>query len=323
MNRGYRMRYHNIDDVDVVPVEPVDPAHRATRIIVYTMNNDKYTLFTERDGETFLHVKVALLPHLVLPKIPSLRRLALSLRNADGHIEIIDVADSAILPADNEVVLELLIREPEWTPEQERIVRQSRYTIGRYDTETPDRMEAALWGMQDAIDTVSLRNLPLEHIETIMNVIPTNIERLSISDIGFNANEMAELFAIIARNNTLRTVIIGGKHPDANGSCAYRMNDLADWLRVNTSLTTVYMGTCDFILDEDVTTLSRVLTNHPTLAELDLFKNIPLNHENLGLFVDSLQTIITMGNRVRNQMFLDQDVHGVIDIHWINPNILR
>jgi hypothetical protein len=321
MSRGYRMRYHDINDINDVPV---DPTHLPTRIIVNTMTGSQYTLFTERAGETYGDVKVALLPHIVLPKIPrrtSIRRLALSLRTADGGLDI-DVDDREILPPDNEVVLELIVRDPEWTPQQEWIVNQSKSSIGRFSTKTPDRMDAALWGMQYAVDSLVLDDLPLEHIETIMNFLPTTIKHLNISNVFFNANEMSELFAIISKNNTVRTLIITTKRE--NGGCTYRMNDLAEWLRLNTSLKSVHMWMCDFILDGDVTTLSRVLNNHPTLSVLDLYKNYPY-YEDLMLYVflDSLQTIMPRGKRDKrddNNIFFNDD-QGLVDMRWKNPNV--
>jgi hypothetical protein len=180
-------------------------------------------------------------------------------------------------------------------------------------------MDAALWGMQDAVNSFVLDNLPLEHIETIMNFLPTTIEHLNISNVNFNPNEMSELFDIISRNNSVRTLFIN-TNPD-NGGCTYRMNDLAEWLRLNTSLKSVKITRCQFILEGDVTTLSHVLNNHTTLSVLDLHKNFPPDNQNLvGLFLDSLQTIMPRGNRGLNNMFFN-DSQGLIDMHWISPYV--
>jgi len=69
MSRSYRMRYHTTPPNLLI----VDPTHVPIEITVKMMNGKDHILLTERNGETLLDVKYALLPYVVpISRLPQL-----------------------------------------------------------------------------------------------------------------------------------------------------------------------------------------------------------------------------------------------------------
>jgi len=273
MNRGYRIRYGS---------EPYVP----TRLSVNTMTGVEHILFTERDGETYGDVKNALLPHIRNGSGKTLLRCQLSFiwKNADGSFTSDNDNDlnNQIIPPGEHPDIHIIIKEqPTWTAEQQPVITKlsgiyvdaengdvGRGTVELNDIDTPAKMEACLWSIQNnPIRYLKLR-IPLTPIMHIMNFMEENpYTEFLILETHLNENETAEFFERIGRNNTIRSLILK--------NISYRINDLADCLRVNTSLRNVNIQNCNVRFDEH-TTLANVLVDHPTLRVLGLTRNIPI-----------------------------------------------
>ena len=297
MNRGYRIRYG---------AEPYVP----TRLSVNTMTGVEHILFTEREGETYGDVKNALLPYVGLSGFDKtlLRcQLLFTWKNTDGIINSTDYdnndLNNQIIPPGEHPDIHIMIREQLiWTAEQQQVIAKlsgqnvDTGIVELSDIDTPDKMEACLWSIQNnPIRQLTLRSyISLEVIMRIMNFMEENqfIEFLLL-ETRLNENETAEFFERIGRNNTIRSLIL------RNIGIKYRINDLADCLRVNTYLRYVNVISCHVIIDEH-TTLANVLVDHPTLDVLGLRGNITiagLNQElavvieNENRFIESLHQI--------------------------------
>ena len=302
MNRGYRIRYG---------AEPYVP----TRLSVNTMTGVEHILFTEREGETYGDVKNALLPYIGLSgsdKTLLRCQLLFTWRNTDGSINSTDYdnndLNNQIIPPGEHPDIHIMINEqPRWTAEQQPVITKlsgqnvdagnvGQAIVELSDIDTPDKMEACLWSIQNnPIRHLTLRGrISLAVIMRIMNFMEENqfIEFL-ILETRLNENETAEFFERIGRNNTIRSLIL------RNIGIIYRINDLADCLRVNTSLRNVNVISCHVIIDEH-TTLANVLVDHQTLRVLGLRGNITIAGpnqelavviENENRFIDSLHQI--------------------------------
>ena len=310
MSRSYRMRYHT-EAPNPLIVEP----HRQTQITVRTMTGAEHILFTERAGETYGDVKRAVFPHLVLEDVPFIVRsqVALVLKNNDGTYSPI-LNDAEIVP-ENDVELELLLKEPTWTPEQEEVFRYMKKFRGeiirtnRFNT--PDKMEAILWYLQtNSPPKLVMESMNIHQIRAVLNVLRnTSIQTLMLSSSVLAVDEMSEVFEMIGQINTLRSLTIR-----SNLENIYRMSDLVELLRRNTSLREVTITNCEIVFEGDVRTvadeLRDVLDNQHTLEKLLLGNNKCHSPENAREFINSIPS----ANRVESD--------GNIYLRWTtNPNL--
>ena len=327
MYRNYRLRHELTPPNELI----VDPLYVATRIVVRMMNGVEHILFTERDGETFFHVKEALQPYVV--ERPALHRLSLSLRREDGSLDM-DVEDGRVIPIplnNGDVNLELIVRDltmnaaqqaliEEWTRHTDRLTIMMRmdHTNRNYvrvlytDVNTPDKMEAFLFYLENnPLEILKMMYMDINQIIPIMRAILDNnipIEELTFrgDDTGddISPDEMRAVFDMIRQINTLHVLNISN-----DGNLTYRMNDLADLLE-QTSLHRVFIQRCNIILDGDFTDsrLSNVLIRHPTLYVVSLRGR---TDENTTDFMESFQHIVPE----RHRYILPNG----IDLHWTNP----
>jgi hypothetical protein len=281
---------------------------------------DQHILFTERNGETFLDVKRALLPHLNFSPKPDLRQLVLSLKNGDGSYDP-DVDDDRVIPGD--VELELIIKTLPMNAEQQSLIDKwtrtnqemqrsmnmgdTKYYVRVFNTDvnTPDKMEAFLFHIKNnQITTLDMMFMDIHQIMLIMRSVVS--EDIPIESLIFQGDDTSEalspdeirdVFEMVGQMNTLRSLKISN---DCN--LTYRMNDLADLLE-QTYLTHVEITRCNIILDGD-SRLSHVLMNHPTLSVLSLSGQ---SGENITDFIESFQHIIPMRSN-----------RNTIKLYWTN-----
>ena len=316
MYRNYRVRHELTPPNELI----VDPLYVATRIVVRMMNGVEHILFTERDGETFFHVKEALQPYVV--ERPALHRLSLSLRREDGSLDM-DVEDGRVIPIplnNGDVNLELIVRDltmnaaqqaliEEWTRHTDRLTIMMRmdHTNRNYvrvlytDVNTPDKMEAFLFYIENnpSVEVLQMMGMDIHQIMPIMmTIISKNIpvgNLVITGSSGMNADETREVFETIGQINTLHTFRMHTL--DGFNDMTYRMNDLAD-LIIQTSLRSVEINGCNIILDEeDATRLSHVLTAQHTLESLSLTGR---SQGNIRDFTESFQHIIPERNMRSN-----------------------
>lgn len=315
MHRSYRTR-HSKDLIgpilnDYVPIQ----------IIVRLMSGKYHTLFTENDNETFLDVKMALLPHIdisPLPK-PGLEQLVFQSGNQQIGYENVDdstIVSSLLTPV---IELQLLLLEREWTTEQQRIIDMTsdEHVVAKtYEIETPAKMEAFRWALQNNSSILSLRIIRTPNttrlvLPTIMDFLrqSTSIQRLELDGIGdIGVDDTAELFDIIGRNNSLLSIKIV--------SCRYRLNDLSTLLTQTTSLRSVNLSVCKIeVEDDDITRFGNVISHQYTLELLSLkFSKIVGDDNGLqaGILRDTFQSLGSIGNAPKRK--------NDIDIDWRNPN---
>lgn len=109
---------------------------------------------------------------------------------------------------------------------------------------------------------LAVTGLSIESLEVLLRENRT-IKRLSFSYNYYNADEITELLNMIGRNDTLLYFYMDNNN--------YHLNDLANLLRVNTSLDTVSIHDC-MQVDGDLSNLVDVLL-HYKHAGLDLKNN--------------------------------------------------
>jgi len=285
MSRSYRMRYHTEAPNPLI----VDSSYRPTQITVQMMTGVNHILFTERAGETYGDVKRVLFPYIVLPDIPFIVRsqLALVLKNNDGSYNS-DINDDDIVP-DNDIIVEFLLKEPTWTLEQEEVLREMDRKVFSYDVDTPDKMEAVLWHLQQYpriyFHVVTAMNI--QQIRDVLNIVRPTIKNLQLVTSGLNLDETRELFEMIGQLNTLRYLTINGTYAHT-----YRMSDLVELLRRNTSIREMLIFGSGIIFDGDVRTLADelrdVLDTQYTLERLTLDQNMCQSPENAREFIESI-----------------------------------
>ena len=284
MHRSYHMR-HSKDPIGPI----VDVDYTPIQIIVRMMSGASHTLFTDNDNETFLAVKRALRPHLS-PE-PVLEQLVFQHGNQEIGYENVD--DSATIlsltPQVSRIIeLQLLLREREWTAEQQRIIDQTSKKcvwISITDIFNHGHLEAYRWGLQNNSSILSLkigniygkdtdRDIRELAMATIMDVIrqSTSIQRLEISSDGFFTNDMATFFDTIGQNNSLVGLNIAFS--------SFRLNDLTHLLSRNTSIRWIRLYHCRIevendndITRNDITRFGEVLAYQPTLKYLTLINN--------------------------------------------------
>ena len=309
-SRKYRMIYVDDNGVDVGPIKD---GHIPTQIIVGTMTGLKqHTLFTEDDGEKFLDVKMALHPYLDITPMPSLSQLSLSLKKEDGSYEP-DVDDDRLVPPFDEgvVFLELVIKKLRMTAEQQALIDEEfqfrvddKIVSLRVETSqvnTPDKMKALLFHLEEnpVVTMLSMDDMNMNQIKSIMMTVLTN--NIPINALSFryrqntlSDNQMLEVFDMVGQINTLTHFNVSTDmlwvegRLIGQGRISYRMNDLSEFLE-KTSLYYLSMYGCNIVLDGDVTRLSNLLINHPTLYKLDLSGK---TRENVTDFMESFQYII-------------------------------
>ena len=281
MSRSYRMQYGG---------NPPNP-YRPTRITVRMMNGVEHTLFTECGDETYGHVKRALLPYIILDDmpLPFLRQLSLVLNNDGSYNLAQPLSDDEIVPENATVNLELLIKEPTWTLEQEEVLLEMGRKVFSYDVYTPDTMEAVLWHLQKYPRTYFhvMTAMNIQQIRDVLNVVRHTIKNLQLVTSGLNLDETRELFEMIGHLNTLRYLSINGTYAHT-----YRMSDLVELLRRNTSIREMWIFGSGIIFDGDVRTLAdelrEVLDNQYTLERLTLDQNMCQSSENAREFIESI-----------------------------------
>ena len=313
MSRSYRMRHHTEAPNPLI----VDPSYRPTQITVQMMTGVNHILFTERAGETYGDVKRVLLPYIVLEDMPFIVRsqVTLVLKNNDGSYRPI-LHDDEIVPDNNDVVVELLLKEPTWTREQEEVFRRMSRLRGEIlsvnNHDTPDKIEAALWYIQNNPPRrLSLDDMNIHKIRSVLNVLRnTSVTRLMLSGSFLDVDEAREVFEMIGQISTLRDFVLRGNRNDGVFYTYYRMNDLVELLR-NTSLRRVVIDNSNIVFDGDVRIvvdgLRDVINNQYTLEILALNRNKCQSTENAREFIESTPLARLLSN-------------DEISLDWVNPN---
>ena len=190
--------------------------------------------------------------------------------------------------------------EPEWTIEEQTIIdsikrarKSQRRALTLCTINTPGRIAAATYGLRNKStikklkilhikDTnmvpvimdlirqlrsleeinISGRGLSIESLEDILRE-KRSIKSLSLLSNNLTSDEMTELFKMIERNDTLLHFYMYNNN--------YHLNDLANLLRVNTSLDEVQIDNC-MQVEGDLSNLVDVLL-HDKHAGLDLKNN--------------------------------------------------
>lgn len=309
MSRSYRMRHHT-EAPNPLIVEP----HRPTQITVRMMNGVEHILFTERAGETYGDVKRVLYPYIVLPDIPFIVRsqLTLLVLNNDGSYNLDQPLNDAEIVPENDVVVELILKEPTWTREQEEVLRRMSRLRGEIlsvnNHDTPDKIEAALWYIQNNPPTrLSMDDMNIHKIRSVLNVLRnTSITRLMLSGSNLDVDETREVFEMIGQISTLRDFVLRGNRNDGLFYTYYRMNDLVDLLR-NTSLHRVVIDNSNIVFDGDFSDeLLAVVNNQYTLEILSLNRNKCQSTENARKFIESTPLARLLSN-------------DEISLDWIKP----
>jgi len=294
------MRYGNLpsDLTDSIQIQNI-------QIVVRLMSGKDHTLFTDDDNETFLDVKIALLPHLHKPF--DLSQLVFHRGNNEIGYENVD--DGATISSQlsqssqslRVITLELILKE--WTREEQAIfdmTSQESFVIifpRLFDTLAPGKMEAAIQGLEINDSIKSLQVIGVKTIP-IMRVFreKTTLEELKLSHNGMNADEMAELFDIIGGNTSLHTLAINN---DASGRDTrnfrrntYRMNDLSNLLRTNTSLCCVTISDVDVEIDGDLSDI--VLSGRLFVLQ----RNRIVSEINRQALIDSLPKLSISDNEI-------------------------
>lgn len=267
------------------------------QITVRLMSGKDHILFTDDDNETFLDVKIALLPHL--HKLFDISQLVFHRRNNElGYENIDDGASLSSLSSSSSsrlITLELILKE--WTCEEQAIfdmTSQKSFVLifpRLFDTLAPGKMDAAIQGLEINDSIKSLQVIGVKTIP-IMRVFreKTTLEELKLSYNDMNSDEMSELFDIISGNTSLHTLTINNESGTDNRNFrrnTYRMNDLSKLLRRNTSLLHVSISDVDVEIDGDLSDLSYVLQNHRFV----LRRNRITSDVNRTELIDSLQSI--------------------------------
>jgi hypothetical protein len=225
---------------------------------------------------------------LDITEVPYLfRRNQLVLYN-DDHVRFDD--DYAPIPPSKKIIeLNVHVDneiEPEWTREEKDIIYELDVTStpSFYSVDTPGKIAAFVHSMKNKDSDLTKKNVEsllfyytdmvpaimdnirqftfLERfhiaqsnfidIPSLENLLIENktIKNLILSDNRMDRVKMHELFEMIGRNNTLKTLTIDGLMMNADRRSAYRMNDLVESLRQNSSLRNVLIENCDVEIDE-------------------------------------------------------------------------
>lgn len=302
------------------------------RIIVSPMVGKPYYLIPERTNETYGDVKDVLRPHINFEGSKKPARHQLILTDDDGVI----FSDDTPISLEVEVKCNIFIKDVEWTAKQKDIIRQKSGEHGKnvylsYLT-SKDEMEAVIW---------SLENISINYLEVrSMNIIPIvysirhstlrelvvadgmisssdiialtdalrsnkTIERLRLQDNGVNGNDMSGFLKMIGENTVMTELIMYGND--------YRVNDLSECLRVNTSLRKIIIGYCEMSYDnmKEVDTLASVMT-HSSLESLKLYEEVNGKKK----MIKEL-SIFLQNRNIIHSLFLEDNE---ISFKWTNPN---
>jgi hypothetical protein len=226
--------------------------------------------------------------------------------------------DNETIPSSKNV-LELTVyvdnEIPEWTPDQEEVLQKmSRYEGGilikRDVIDTPDKMEACLWYIQNNPRRILwMMGINIHHIRSIMNVLRnTSINELSLADNGLNPDETREVFIMIEQINNLGSISISAGDNNRNRS-TYRMDDLVDLLSRNTSLRTVQINDSDIVFERYGMThaddLLDVLHTNNQLMKLILHNNKSQSREKSRQFV---RRVLDVSHRETTDAFFINDL---------------
>ena len=235
-----------------------------TRITVTTMAGVKYNFFAN-GTDTYGDIKNVLHRQFIDKPKPLLRQLVL----VDSNDNVVN--DMTRIPSIKVVTLDVLIDEPTWTRDQQYIIRdifddyKKFMYVDNRDLNSPDKMEAFVWGMQR---NTSIKKLWVENtsIIPIMNALHENlnktIEELAIININNHNDEISEFFEMIGENTFLKKLFIERIHFTNR-----MMNALVQSIRVNTSLREIEITKCN-IVTEDIKKLISSLDNQHTLQKL-------------------------------------------------------
>jgi hypothetical protein len=312
---------------DPIGQEPIVDGYIPTRIIVKMMSGKDHTLFTENDNETFLDVKMALLPHL--SSTPVLDQLVFQSGNQEiGYNSVDDSASVLSLTphASHIIELQLLLREREWSPEQQHIIDMTSEEYLKIRVNTLDKLEAFRWGIQhnSSIKSIHTNRSHKIILPIIMDILrdSTTIENLLlVFDDDLNVDEMAQLFEAIGQNNTLKYISIY-----ADFDCTYRLNDLAELLRINTSLDSIDLTKCNVIIGDATRFVDDLDATRYVLNTLNLTDNIISDEDLQELSVEALRSsqsvnYVSIDQFRRVNWLTNTDILNTeISLLWKNPN---
>jgi hypothetical protein len=270
------------------------------KITVRLMTGKDHILFTDDDDETFFDVKMTLLPHLHKPF--DISQLVFQYKNSDEDDYEDDYEDETVSSSSSSsfsrrvITLELILKE--WTCEEQAIfdmtsTQKSVFIFPRiFDTLAPGKLDAVIRGLEinDCIKSLHLIGVNTMPIMRVFREKTKTLEELKLSHNGMNADEMSELFDIIAGNTAICSLTINNE--SGTDFCnfrrnTYRMNDLSNLLSRNTSLLHVSISDVDIEIDEDLSDLAYVLQNHRFV----LRRNRITSDVNRTELIDSLQSI--------------------------------
>ena len=306
------------------------------RIIISPMVGKPYYLIPERTdetNETYGDVKDVLRPHINFEGAKKPARHQLILTDEDG---LIFCDHTPICGGWGDVKCNIFIKDVEWTDKQKDIIRQKSGENGKnvylsYLT-SKDEMEAVIW---------SLENISINYLEVrSMNIIPIvysirystlrelsvtdviisssdivaltdalrdnkTIERVRLQDNGVNGNDMSGFLKMIGENTVMTELIMYGND--------YRVNDLSECLRVNTSLRKIIIGYCEMSYDnmKEVDTLASVMSQS-TLETLKLYEEVNGKKK----MVKELSFFLQNRNIIHSILEIDNE----INFKWTNPN---
>jgi len=306
-----------------------------SRIIVFPMVGKPYYLISEGSNETYGDVKDVIRPHINFKGSKKPARHQLILTDNDG---IVFSDDTPISLECLEVKCFIFIKDVEWTDKQQDIIRQKSGENGKnvylsYLT-SKDEMEAVIW---------SLENIPLHYLEVrSMNIIPIvysirystlrelvvadgmissidiialtdalrsnkTIEKLRLQYNGISADDMSNFLKMVGENTLITELIMYGND--------YRVKDLSDCLRVNTSLRKIIIGYCEMSYDnlKEVDTLASVMSQS-TLETLKLYAEV----NDKKKMVKELSFFLQNRNIIHSLFVIDNE----INFKWTNLDLI-
>lgn len=242
-----------------------------SKIIRVTDMTGREYVFTEDENLLYGDVKDVkdALHHLVKPK-PLRSQLVL----ASPDYAVID--DDTPLPYDV-LRLYLLIKEPEWTSQQQDAVKIASCSCVVFRDVSPDDIEAFVWGLE--------RNEFIKSLYVYMNIAPilhtirqsSFLRRLFIENTAINISTFSDAL----RENktidelTLQNVLIDDKN----------IQDFSDMISENTTLRYLKMS---YVNDNGAIALSESLRRNTSLHTLDLSQN-NISDEGMIALAESLK----------------------------------
>lgn len=309
----------------------------ATRITVSPMVGKPYYLIPDRINETYGDIKDVIRPHINFEGAKKPARHQLILTDDDGVIFSDDTPISNISNISaEEVKCNIFIKDVEWTDKQKDIIRQKSGEHGKnvylsYLTSN-DEMEAVIWSLENIsinyLEVRSMKIIPivysipystLRELSVTDVIISSNdvihltealranktIERVRLQDNGMNSNDISGFLKMVGENTVITELIMYGND--------YRVKDLTECLRVNTSLRKIIIGYCDMSYDnmKEVDELASVMTQS-ILETLKLYQENSKNRmvKELSIFLQN-----------RNIIHSILEIENEINFKWTNPRL--